>query len=163
MRTNPHIIWGISYPLHGSPQYMCDAQNNADTWHTYTDCRPEVSISWLNGMDQRAPIYRGHSLPLMIRSRRGHHYRESWPKISLSSSRAIRAQMSPPGIEPQTPCTIGRYSRKELSRQLILLSIRSTIYADKSPHYLGDFLPTTIFTFRDMDKRPSFQVNWETG
>ncbi len=31
MRTNPHIIWGISYPLHGFPQYMCDAQNNADT------------------------------------------------------------------------------------------------------------------------------------
>jgi hypothetical protein len=26
MRTNPHINWGISYPLHGSPQYMCDAQ-----------------------------------------------------------------------------------------------------------------------------------------
>ncbi len=70
-------------------------------------------------------------------------YRESWPKISLSSFRAIWAQMSPPGIEPQTPCTIGRYSRKEPSKQLILLSIRSTIYADKSPHYLGDFLPTT--------------------
>ncbi len=147
MRTNPHIIWGISYPLpvHGSPQYMCDAQNNADTWHTYTDCRrSEVSISWLNGMDQRAPIYRGYSLPLMIRSRRGHHYRVSWPKISLSSSRAIWTQMSPPGIEPQTPCTIGRYSRKEPSRQLILLSIRRIIYADKSPHYLGDFLPTTV-------------------
>ena len=58
--------------------------------------------------------------------------------------------MSPPGIEPQTPCTIGRYSRKEPSRQLILLSIRSTIYADKSPHYLGDFLPTTVCSLNQL-------------
>jgi hypothetical protein len=69
------------------------------------------------------------------------HYRESWPKISPSSSRAIWTHLSRPGMEPQTPCTIGRHSRKEPSRQLILLSIRSTIYARILSTLFHGFLP----------------------
>ncbi len=46
--------------------------------------------------------------------------------------------MSLPGIEPQTPCTIGRYSRKEPSRQLILLSIQSpTLFGGFPTHYMA--------------------------
>ncbi len=35
--------------------------------------------------------------------------------------------MSQPGIEPQTPCTVGRYSRKEPNRQLIYLVFSPTL------------------------------------
>jgi hypothetical protein len=36
-------------------------------------------------------------------SRRGHHYRETWPGSSLYSSRGPRTDMSRPGIEPRRP------------------------------------------------------------
>ncbi len=37
------------------------------------------------------------------KSRRGHHYRETWPGSSLYSSRGLRAVMSRPGLEPGPP------------------------------------------------------------
>ncbi len=85
-------------------------------------------------------------------------YRESWPKISLSYSRANWALMSRAGNEPQTPCIIGRYSRKEPSRPLILFNIRSTIYAGKSPHCFGDFLPRNNVQYVQADWRGKNQI-----
>jgi hypothetical protein len=59
-------------------------------------------------------------------------------------------------MEPlcRPPCTAGRHSKKEPSRQLILLTIRRTIYAGIYPHYLVDFLPATILSLTSASSIP---------
>ncbi len=69
------------------------------------------------------------------------NFRESWPKICLSSARAPETELSQPGLDPQTPCTVGRYSSKELFKQLISLYIRSTINARILPALSQRFPP----------------------